>query len=107
MLQTVSPEEVAAQIHAGHDLMLLDIREPFEWNIAAIQGSEQRAMSAINDWWQELPTDRPIVVFCHHGVRSAHVCLALAEQAGLTNLASMEGGIDQWSLVVDPDVPRY
>lgn len=107
MIRTQTPEHIAERLKQGDDLLLLDIREPFEWNIAAIDGAERRAMSSINDWWQELPTDREIVIFCHHGVRSAQVCYALETQAGLTNVVSMDGGIERWSLMVDPHVPRY
>jgi rhodanese-related sulfurtransferase len=100
-------ETIAARVQNGEDLLLVDVREPHEWSIASIEGAEQRAMSQINDWWQELPTDREVVIICHHGSRSAQVCQALATQAGLGNLTNMTGGIDRWSLKVDPEVPRY
>jgi len=100
-------ETIAARVQNGEDLLLVDVREPHEWHIASIEGAEQRAMSQINDWWQELPTDREVVIICHHGGRSAQVCQALATQAGLGNLTNMTGGIDRWSLKVDPEVPRY
>jgi rhodanese-related sulfurtransferase len=100
-------EAIAARIQNGEDLLLVDVREPHEWHIASVEGTEQRAMSQINEWWQELPTNREVVIMCHHGGRSAQVCQALASQAGLTNLTNMTGGIDRWSLKVDPTVPRY
>lgn len=107
MYQTTSAEQIAQRLKAGDDLVLIDVREPDEWAIARIEGAQQRAMSQINEWWQELPTDREVVIFCHHGGRSAQVCQALASQAGVNNLTNMSGGIDRWSLVVDPAVPRY
>ena len=107
MFKEETAETIAARVQNGEDLLLVDVREPHEWRIASIEGAEQRAMSQINEWWQELPTDREVVVFCHHGGRSAQVCQALATQAGLTNLTNMAGGIDRWSLMVDPTVPRY
>jgi rhodanese-related sulfurtransferase len=100
-------ESIAARMNNGESLLLVDVREPHEWRIASIEGAEQRAMSQINEWWQELPADREVVIFCHHGGRSAQVCQALASQAGLTNLTNMAGGIERWSLMVDPEVPRY
>ena len=100
-------ETIAQRIAAGEDLLLVDIREPREWQIAAIEGADQRAMSTLQEWWQELPTDREVVIFCHHGGRSMQVCHALATQAGMTNLTNMDGGIDRWSLTVDSSIPRY
>ncbi|MFD3165749.1 rhodanese-like domain-containing protein [Herpetosiphon sp. NSE202] len=107
MYNNQSAEEIAARIEAGEDLYLLDVREPNEWEIASIAKSERKAMSQINEWVGELPQDREIVVFCHHGGRSAQVCHALATQAGFTQLTNMTGGIDRWSLQVDPSVKRY
>jgi rhodanese-related sulfurtransferase len=107
MYNTKPAEQIAQRLKAGEDLVLIDIREPIEWSIATIDGAQQRAMSQVNEWWQELPTDREVVIFCHHGSRSAQICQALATQAGLTNLTNMSGGIDRWSLQVDPTVPRY
>ncbi|GAA5528466.1 rhodanese-like domain-containing protein [Herpetosiphon gulosus] len=107
MYNNQSAEDIAARIAAGEDLYLLDVREPNEWEIASIAGSERKAMSQINDWWGDLPKDREIVVFCHHGGRSAQVCQALATQAGLTQLTNMTGGIDRWSVAVDSSIKRY
>jgi rhodanese-related sulfurtransferase len=55
----------------------------------------------------ELPRDRPIVVMCHHGVRSAHVVAYLREAHGFEQVVNLSGGIDAWSCDVDPRVPRY
>ncbi len=107
MFKSQTAEEIAARLAAGEDLLLVDVREPTEWAIASLDTSEQRALSQIQTWWETLPRDREVVVFCHHGARSAQVCAALASQAGFTNLTNMEGGIDRWSLLVDNKVPRY
>jgi rhodanese-related sulfurtransferase len=87
--------------------LLVVVREPEVWAIAAIPGAELRAMSALNDWWQELPRDREVVIVCHHGGRSAQVCHVLASQAEYTNLTNMQGGIDRWAALVDPELSRY
>ncbi|HEY1017336.1 MAG TPA: rhodanese-like domain-containing protein [Herpetosiphonaceae bacterium] len=100
-------EQIAARLEAGEDLLLVDVREPDEWAIAAIEGAEQRSMSTLNDWWEELPRDREVVIVCHHGGRSAQVCQALAAQAGFENLTNMQGGIDRWAALVDPSLARY
>lgn len=107
MFNEITAEAIAARLHNGDNLVLIDVREPAEWELASITGAEQRSMSTINDWWQDVPSDRDVVIFCHHGGRSAQVCSVLANQAGLPNLTNMVGGIDRWSLAVDPTVPRY
>ena len=107
MFKSETAETIAQRIAAGDDLLLVDIREPQEWQIATINGAEQRAMSTLQEWWQEIPADREVVIFCHHGGRSMQVCQALATQAGLTNLINMDGGIDRWARNVDPTIQRY
>jgi len=101
-----TPRDVKQRLDAGEDLTLIDVREPDEMMIAAIEGAEERPMSQARDWIDSLPKDGELVVFCHHGGRSAQVAMALA-QRGHTNVTNMSGGIDQWSEDVDPNVPRY
>lgn len=101
-----TPREVKQRLDTGEDLILVDVREPDEMMIAAIDGAEERPMSQVRDWMDALPKDRELVIFCHHGGRSAHATWALA-QRGYTNVTNMSGGIDQWSQDVDPTVPRY
>jgi adenylyltransferase/sulfurtransferase len=103
----LTPQEVKARLDAGEDFLLLDVREPHEYAAARIEGSELKPLSRANEWARDLPHDRPIVVMCHHGSRSAQVAQALAQQLGHTNVANMLGGIDQWSLEIDRSVPRY
>ncbi|MGH0031393.1 MAG: molybdopterin-synthase adenylyltransferase MoeB [Myxococcota bacterium] len=103
-----SAAEVKARLDAGHDLLLLDVREADEVETARIEGSrwlplgEVEARSAELADWKE----RPVVVYCHHGGRSARAC-ALLRDAGFSDVTNLTGGIEAWSLTVDPDVPRY
>ena len=103
----ISPQEVKRRLDAGEKLRLIDVREPFEFEQARIEGAELIPMRSV---WQLLASleseEKPIVVFCHHGVRSLQVVGWLRQQ-GVENCASMSGGIDQWSLAIDPKVPRY
>ncbi len=101
-----TPHEVKQRLDAGEDVLLVDVREPDEMMIAAIEGADERPMSQARNWIDELPKDRELVIFCHHGGRSAQVAMALA-QRGHTNVTNMSGGIDQWSQDVDSSVPRY
>jgi rhodanese-related sulfurtransferase len=60
-----------------------------------------------SDWASTIDQDTPIVMMCHHGMRSAHVATLLMQHFGLRNVANMNGGIDAWSLFIDTTIPRY
>ncbi len=106
MPKEITPHEVKRRLDAGDDLVLIDVRELEEVQVASIAGAQVYPLSQAHDWIDQLPRDREIVVFCHHGGRSAQVALALM-QRGHTDVLNMAGGIDQWSQQVDPSVPRY
>ncbi len=105
-LTDLTVQAVKARLDAGEELLLLDIREPYELLINHLDGARNVPMSEIEDRLTEIPRDRPVVVFCHHGVRSVRLIRALQE-IGYTNLINMRGGIDAWSREIDPAVPRY
>jgi len=103
----ISPAEVKARIDAGERLRLIDVREPHEHQICRIEGAELLPMNSIPLHLQELDSETlPLIVFCHHGVRSLSVVDWLRRQ-GVENCQSMAGGIDLWSVAVEPSVPRY
>jgi len=87
--------------------MLLDVREPWEAETAAIPGATLIPMGEITSRAHaELDPDKPLVVVCHHGARSLSVAMWLRGQ-GFELAQSLSGGIDNWSRTVDPTVPRY
>ena len=103
----VSPAEVKARIDRGEALRLIDVRETEEHRITRIDGAELLPMSSIQQKLKELDDDgAALIVFCHHGVRSLSVVDWLRRQ-GIENCQSMAGGIDLWSLLIDPSVTRY
>jgi rhodanese-related sulfurtransferase len=95
---------------ASKPLLLLDVREPWEFALAAIRidGQETRLipMNEIPARLAELDPLQPVACICHHGARSAQV-VAFLERQGFTDVYNLAGGIDAWSLQVDPAVPRY
>jgi rhodanese-related sulfurtransferase len=95
---------------APSDLQLLDVREEQEIAIAALEGFQNIPLSQFQAWSATLPTQldphAETYVLCHHGMRSAQMCQWLAQQ-GFTNLNNIAGGIDAYSSLVDPSVPRY
>jgi molybdopterin/thiamine biosynthesis adenylyltransferase/rhodanese-related sulfurtransferase len=106
------PEVAAAAVHAalqrGEPFLLLDVREPAEHRTARIEGALLIPLGQLEARVSELAAwrDRRVVVHCHHGGRSARACEVL-RQLGFRDVANLVGGIDAWSLVVDPGVPRY
>jgi rhodanese-related sulfurtransferase len=101
-----TPSEIKQRLDAGESLRIIDVRESDEHAIARIAQAELMPMSEFQSWWQDLPRDQELVIMCHHGSRSAQVCMALS-RAGFQQLTNMAGGIDGWSREVDPAVPRY
>jgi rhodanese-related sulfurtransferase len=103
----ITPKEVKRLFDKRKGLRLVDVREPVEFEAARIEGAELIPMRSIP---KALPLfeeeEDQIVVYCHHGMRSLQVVGWLREQ-GVENCASMAGGIDRWSLEIDPQVPRY
>jgi rhodanese-related sulfurtransferase len=87
------------------EFVLLDVREPHEVTFAKVDPHVHIPMGAIPIRYEELDKKTPIVVMCHSGVRSAQVCQFL-EPRGF-DVTNLEGGIDAWSQLVDPKVPRY
>lgn len=80
----------------AEDAMLIDVREQDEWDTERIPGAIFRPMSQINSWYQDLPRDRPIIVQCRTGRRSASIVHALITQAGFENVFNLSGGIVGW-----------
>ena len=86
--------------------VLLDVREQDEWQYCRIDGAQHVPMSQIQQRVRELDPRRDTVVYCHHGIRSQSVAEFL-RSSGFSRVASLAGGIDDWSVRIDPMVPRY
>ena len=105
----ISPQEVKLRLDSGEKLHLIDVREPYEFEQARLQGADLIPMRTVPG---ELPSlearaeEGTLVVYCHHGIRSLNAVSWLREQ-GVEACQSMAGGIEAWSLTVDPSVPRY
>ena len=102
----ITPSELKERIEGGEELLLIDVREPEEHTIAAIEGARRLPVSLFNEGAGTLDAEHETVVMCHHGIRSAQVCAFLARQ-GFEKLHNLAGGIDRWSCEVDRGVPRY
>ncbi|MDB5243223.1 MAG: thiamine biosynthesis protein ThiF [Spirosoma sp.] len=105
--QKMSTQELANRLAAGEDLFLLDVRERPEYDLCHLEGAVLIPVGMIPNNRKRIPTDRPVVVYCHHGIRSANVAEYLYAQGGLTNLYNLDGGIDAWARNVEPEMAVY
>jgi adenylyltransferase/sulfurtransferase len=98
--------ELQARMNSGRPFILLDVREPFEFEMARIEGANLIPLGELPARYSELDRRREIFVFCHSGVRSERAAEFL-RSAGFAKVANVAGGIDAWSEEIDPNVPRY
>jgi rhodanese-related sulfurtransferase len=103
---TISPAQLHERRERGERVLILDVREPEECELASIEGAHLLPLSRFNEWASSLDIEAETVVMCHHGIRSAQVCAYLSRQ-GFRNVSNLEGGIDRWAREVDRSVPRY
>jgi len=104
----ISPVDVKQKLDAGDDMVLIDCRRPDEHAYCHIDGAKLFTLERLPELLDDLQefADRPVVIYCHHGVRSMQMAGVLKQQ-GFSDVLSMAGGIDLWSRIVDPQVPRY
>lgn len=109
----LSCETVRDLLASDEPPLLIDCREPQEHAICSVEAARLMPMSelptqveALREAWQQSGANQPVIVMCHHGMRSAQVAAWLRGQ-GFADAKSMAGGIDLWSEVIDPSVPRY
>ena len=106
-LREMTVQELAATRSRNPDeVLLLDIREPHELEVARLPNVLHIPMNDVPERAAELPRDKEIVIMCHHGRRSGRLCSYLMEQ-GFTNVVNLRGGIDAYALEIDPDVGVY
>jgi adenylyltransferase/sulfurtransferase len=98
--------DLKKRIDSKKPFVLIDVREPHEFQISRIPGSTLIPLGDVPKRWQEIPVDQEIVIHCKAGIRSAKALLFLQQQ-GYKNLLNLKGGIDAWSEEVDPSLPRY
>lgn len=102
----IEPDTLAAWRAEGFAHALIDVREPWETEICRIDGSLDVPMGEFADALGRIPNDRPVVVLCHHGMRSMQVVGWLRGQ-GWNNATNLRGGIDLWAARVYPGMRRY
>ena len=108
MPREIDVHQLAARLAAGEAVYLLDVRQPWEHESASLPGSKLIPLNQLAARLSEVcpPPGVPLVVYCHHGVRSLSAATGL-ERLGFSDVFSLAGGIDAWSVEIDPSVPRY
>ncbi len=102
----LSPNDVKVKLDGGAKIVFLDVREPWEVAINRLDGAVHIPLGELGRRYQELNPDDEIIAYCHMGVRSLKATRFLKEQQ-FKNVKNLAGGIDAWSLQIDPKIPRY
>jgi len=104
----ITPRDLARQLANGHSVRMIDVRQPWESEIARLPDSLLIPLGELPQHVDEVPTDPAItvVLYCHHGVRSLSA-VSYLQRLGYYHVRSLAGGIDAWSCEVDPALPRY
>lgn len=102
----IEVRDLEERMRSGRPYVLLDVREPFEYEMARIEGANLIPLGELPARWRELDRTKEIFVLCHSGVRSERAAEFL-RASGFARVANVAGGIDAWSEEIDPDVPRY
>jgi len=106
MAFTISVQELKEKMDRGEKFVLLDVREDWEYNLAKLPGSVLIPLGTLPQSLQQLDSKAEIIAYCHKGMRSADAINFLYQQ-GYKNVKNLVGGIEAWSVHVDPTVPRY
>ena len=105
-MKDITVTELAERLKNGDAPVVIDVREPEEYAFARIEGAVLKPLGDILNWAQALDPDQEYVMQCHVGERSAFATLIL-RRMGFERVRNLIGGIDAWSVHVDPGVPRY
>jgi rhodanese-related sulfurtransferase len=106
MIPQITPKELAAKLKSAAPPLVVDVREPYEYEYCRIAGALLKPLGDILRWAPELDQNAEIVLQCHTGSRSAQATQVLS-RLGFKHVKNLAGGIDAWSAQVDPNVPRY
>jgi len=105
-METITAEELKQLLDRDPNVTLLDVREPWEYDICRIPGSINIPMSEIPGRLDELDQDGATIVICHHGARSLQVA-GYMEATGFDGVVNLDDGIAGWARTIDPDMPQY
>ena len=105
-LPEISPRDLKQRLDANKPVLLLDVREPHEYDIVHLEGARLIPLNELPHNVDSLDATQETVVYCHHGTRSLYATAFLL-QNGFDNVKNLEGGIDRWAVETDPTLNRY
>jgi len=106
MIKSLSPIEAKNFLKNNSSTLLLDVRESWEKEIVSLPDSFHISLKKLAKELNSLPKDKSIIVYCHHGSRSLLACAILIKN-GFNDVYNLSGGIEAWSKLLDPNLPRY
>jgi rhodanese-related sulfurtransferase len=105
-VRNILPQDYASLRQAATPPTLIDVREPWEFEIVRLEEARLMPLGQIYEWAAALDKDAPYVVVCHHGSRSAMACQVMSS-LGFRNVQNLDGGVDAWAYAVDASIGRY
>jgi rhodanese-related sulfurtransferase len=106
MIPEITPQQLAEKLHGPNPPLLIDVREPYEYEYCRIEGAQLKPLGQIMIWAKDLDPEAEIILQCHTGMRSAQATGYL-QSLGFKRVFNLRGGIEAWSIQIDPSVPRY
>jgi len=99
----ITPKELAEKLASGESVVMIDVREPYEWSVGHIDAAQHIPLAQVPQRLTDIPKDREIVMICRSGGRSERARMFL-EQSGFTNVKNLVGGMMRWAREVDPSM---
>jgi rhodanese-related sulfurtransferase len=102
----IAPQELKQRLDKSEQLLIVDVREPWETQLGVITGAKLIPLNTIPANMEIFANAEEVIIYCHHGMRSLNAATWLRSQ-GVDGARSLTGGIERWSTEIDPKVPRY
>jgi rhodanese-related sulfurtransferase len=102
----IAPQELKQRLDKAEQLLVVDVREPWETQMGVIAGAKLIPLNTIPANMEMFTNAEEVIIYCHHGMRSLNAATWLRSQ-GVDGARSLTGGIERWSTEIDPKVPRY
>ena len=102
----IAPQELKQKLDQSTEIVLIDVREPWETQLGVIAGAKLIPLNSIPVNMEIFANAEEVIIYCHHGMRSLNAATWLRSQ-GVDGARSLTGGIERWSTEIDPKVPRY
>lgn len=106
-MNSITPKELKQLLDSETEIILIDVREQFEYNICHLNNAQLIPLNTLPANLQKIDLAKQVVVYCHHGVRSAYAINYIQQVTGTNNLYNLTGGIDAWANEVDTSMPVY